>query len=473
MPAEVQLPPDRAPLRGVTADLLARYDRPGPRYTSYPTAVEFSDEVDAARYGALLDKAASRPEEPLSIYVHLPFCAEQCLFCACHVIISPHYDRSLPYLEQLAWEVDEVARRLGHRRTVSQVHLGGGTPTYYSPQHLSELMEHIWSRFERAPGAECAVEIDPRVTTTEHLDVLATHGFNRVSMGVQDFAPEVQAHIHREQSQDETELLLEHARSLGFRGLNVDLVYGLPGQSLEAFGRSVSALIDAEVDRAAVYSFAFVPWMKGHQRKLDQSQLPDRDTKFALFALARERFLEAGYLPIGMDHFARADDELARARRRHELRRNFQGYAVVPAPDVIGLGVSAIGDVGGAYVQNVKKLSEYAAAVEAGRLPVERGVVRGPDDEVRRTVIHELMCNFRVDVAAVQERFDLDFADYFAADLELLAAHADEGMVEIGEEALQVTPLGELFVRNLALCFDRYRREEQREGAGPVFSRTV
>lgn len=464
---------DRAPLRGVTADLLGRYDRPGPRYTSYPTAVEFSGEVDAARYGALLEEAASRPRDPLSIYVHLPFCSEQCLFCACHVIISPHYERSLPYLELLGRETDEVARRLGSRRAVSQLHLGGGTPTYYSPADLSRFLERLWGRFQRTSDAEIAVEIDPRVTTLEHLDALAEHGFNRVSMGVQDFTPEVQAQIHREQSRESTERLLRHARSLGFRGMNVDLVYGLPAQSLDSFGRSVDAVIDMGVDRAAVYSFAFVPWMKGHQRKLDESGLPDRDGKFALFAIAREKFLDAGYLPIGMDHFAREDDELARARQRHELRRNFQGYAVVPAPDVIGLGISAIGDVGGAYVQNVKKLSEYTEAVTEGRLPVERGVVRNFDDELRRTVIHDLMCNFRVDMAAVEERFEVDFTGYFATDLELLVAHADEGMVDIGGRFIQVTPLGELFVRNLALCFDRYRRDEPGLNDRPVFSRTV
>lgn len=463
--------PPRAPLRGVDSALLARYDRPGPRYTSYPTAVEFDDGVDAELYERLLGEAAARVDEPLSIYAHLPFCAEQCLFCACHVVITPHYDRALPYLELIEKETEMVAERLGDRRTVSQLHLGGGTPTYYAPEDLARWLDRLWCLFTRTDDAEVAVEIDPRVTRREHLDVLAERGFNRVSMGVQDFTPIVQKTIHREQSRESTESLLEHARDLGFRGLNVDLVYGLPHQTPETFGATVDAVIEMEVDRVAVYSFAFVPWMKGHQRKLQEEDLPTRETKFDLFALAREKFLEAGYLPIGMDHFARADDELARARERHDLRRNFQGYSVIPAPDVIGLGVSAIGDVAGAYVQNVKKLSEYQDALQQGRLPVERGVVREFDDELRRAVIHELMCNFRIDVADIEAAFDVEFHDYFRRDLELLEPHVDEGMVEIGDEVIEATPLGELFVRNLAMCFDRYRRAKSDDR--PVFSRTV
>ena len=461
------------PLRGVTAELLARYDQPGPRYTSYPTAVEFSDQVDTPLYERLLHQAAERTEEPLSLYLHLPFCRSQCLFCACHVVISPHYERALPYLQLLGREIDMVADRLAPRRRVSQLHLGGGTPTYYAPADLRPLLQRLWDRFERLDEAEVAVEIDPRVTTPAHLDLLAEFGFNRLSMGVQDFTPEVQALIHREQPREGTEALLRRARSLGFRGLNVDLVYGLPGQRLESFAASVDAVIDMGVDRAAVYSFAFVPWMKGYQTKLAREALPDRDTKFELFALARERFLEAGYVPIGLDHFARPDDELAVARGQHRLRRNFQGYAIVPAPDVIGLGISAIGDVQGAYVQNVKKLSEYEEAIGDGRLAVARGVVRSADDEVRRYVIHELMCNFHLRVEQVERRFGIDFHDYFAADLELLRAHEREGMVRIDPDAIRVTPLGELFIRNLAICFDRYWRARHAGRDEPVFSRTV
>jgi oxygen-independent coproporphyrinogen-3 oxidase len=292
-------------------------------------------------------------------------------------------------------------------------------------------------------------------------------------MGVQDFTPEVQEAIGRVQSADLTKALIDHARTRGYAGINVDLIYGLPRQRPETFERTVDAVIAMGVDRAAVYSFAYLPWMKTHHRAIDEKDLPDRETKFALFAVARERFLAAGYEPIGMDHFARPEDELARARRAHRLRRNFQGYTVIPAPDVIGLGISGIGDVRGAYVQNDKKLSGYRDAIAAGRLPVMRGLVRSPDDEIRNHVIHEIMCNARVDVRPVEERFGIRFAEYFAEDLRRLRAPGNEALVRVGEEAIEATPVGELFLRNLAICFDRWWREKHEGSERPVFSRTV
>ena len=456
----------------VTAELMRRYDRQGPRYTSYPTAVEFQEGLDSDTYAGLLAAADDYPSAPLSLYVHLPFCAEQCLFCACHVIITPHHEKTVPYLELLRREIDLIAERLPHRRKVSQLHLGGGTPTYHHPNELAELLDHLFGRFERCDDAELAVEVDPRVTTFEHLEVLAERGFNRVSMGVQDFTPRVQESIHRVQSAEQTRALIEYARGKGYRGINVDLIYGLPFQSTESFARTVDQVIDMGVDRLAIYSFAFVPWIRAHQTGISEDDLPERDLKLELFAVAREKLLSAGYESIGMDHFARPDDELFRARQEHRLRRNFQGYTVIPAADVIGLGISAIGDVQGSYVQNLKKLSDYGNAVEAGRVPVYRGVARSADDEVRREVIHELMCNFHVDFAAVEKAHGIDFVDYFAEDLTALATHAADGMVEVGGAAIEVTPLGELFVRNLAMCFDRYRREEH-DADKSVFSRTV
>jgi len=456
----------------VTADLMRRYDRQGPRYTSYPTAVEFAEGIDSDGYDELLAAADERADEPLSLYIHLPFCEERCLFCACHVIITPHYERTLPYLELLQREIDLVAARLPRRRTFSQLHLGGGTPTYHAPADLAVLLDHLFEHFTPRPDAELAVEVDPRVTRREHLDMLAARGFNRVSMGVQDFAPEVQDAIRRVQPADMTRELIEHARGLGFRGINADLIYGLPHQSPETFAQTVDTVIDMQLDRLAIYSFAFVPWIRGHQTRIHEEDLPDRDTKLELFALARQKLLEAGYEPIGMDHFARPDDELARARGEHRLRRNFQGYSVIPASDVIGLGISAIGDVQGAYVQNEKKLTTYEEAITAGRLPVHRGVVRNADDEVRRDVIHELMCNFRVDFDAVEARHGIDFRDYFADDIAALAEHQADGMVVVTDDAIEATPVGELFVRNLAMCFDRYLRDK-RQGDKPVFSRTV
>ncbi len=459
--------------REVTAGLLARHDRPGPRYTSYPTAVEFHEGVGTGDYLERLAAADRLGDAPLSLYMHLPFCEQRCLFCGCHVIITRHRDVAEPYLELVKREVELLAERLPNRRRFAQLHLGGGTPTYFSPAQLTDLLGHTLRHFRPAPGAELALEADPRVTTTGHIDALAELGFNRVSFGVQDLTPEVQESINRVQSLEETAALVEHAHRRGFRGINVDLIYGLPLQTPGSFERTVDSVIDLGVDRAAVYSFAFVPWVRGHQKKIEEAQLPDAGTKLALFAIARERFLRAGYEPIGMDHFARPDDELALAKHDGRLRRNFQGYAVIPGDDVLGIGISAIGDVRGAYVQNEKKLSTYEERIRAGVLPVMRGVKRSADDEVRRAVIHELMCNFRVDTAEISRRFELDFASYFAEDLALLAGFERDGLVRLGPGRIEATPAGELFVRNLAMCFDRYQREKHDGETRPVFSRTV
>ncbi len=407
------------------------------------------------------------------MYVHLPFCDERCLFCGCHVIISPHKEKALPYLDMIEVEIDMLAERLPDRRGVSQLHLGGGTPTYQTPAQLDRLLNHFFSHFRAVPNAELAVEVDPRVTTAEHIDVLADHGFNRISLGVQDLTEEVQVAINRVQSLEQTRAVIDHARARGFAGVNVDLIYGLPHQRPETFEETVKQVIALDVDRSAVYSFAFVPWIRGHQRKLMEDALPEAATKFELFGLARERFLAAGYEPIGMDHFAKKDDELSIAKRNGKLRRNFQGYAVIPADDVVGLGISAIGDIQGAYVQNAKKLSTYGAAIERRELPVEKGLLLSDDDELRRVVIHELMCNFRIDRRAIESRFDLDFASTFAEDLSRLQEHVDSGLVAIDDDEIRATPEGELFIRNLAMCFDVYWREKHEGEDKDIFSKTV
>ena len=465
--------PTRPVERAVTVDLLARYDRPGPRYTSYPTAVEFHDGLTSDDYVDCLAAADSLGDAPLSMYVHLPFCANRCLFCACHTIIAPRKDVAVPYLGWLGREIELLAERLPHRRRFAQLHLGGGTPTYYTPAQLDQLLCGLLRHFTPLDGAELAVEADPRVTTPEHLDALADLGFNRVSFGVQDLTPVVQEAINRRQTREQTARLVDHARARGFRGINVDLIYGLPLQTPASFEQTVDSVIALGPDRAAVYSFAFVPWARGNQKKIEADQLPAADVKVQLYAVARERFLAAGYEPIGLDHFARPDDELARARREGRLRRNFQGYAVFPGDDVLGLGISAIGDVRGSYVQNEKKLSTYEESIAAGRLPVARGIRRSPDDEVRRAVIHELMCNFRVDTAEIERRFAIDFASYFAEDLALLTPHARDGMVRVTTSDIEATPIGELFVRNIAMCFDRYQRDKHAADSTPAFSRTV
>lgn len=459
--------------REVTTDLLRSHDREGPRYTSYPTAVDFHDGVNADVYDGLLAEADEVADEALSMYMHLPFCEERCLFCGCHVIVMPHRERAEPYLDLLRREIDLVARHLPRRRKVSQLHLGGGTPTFFRPDELDGLLAFWRERFVPQPGAEMAVEVDPRVTSPEHLDALAAHGFNRVSMGVQDFTPEVQRAIGRVQSPEQTHALVDHARRAGYAGINVDLIYGLPHQRPETFEQAVDKVIAMGVDRAAVYSFAYLPWMKLHHKRLDEPALPTSEGKFALFAIARERFLAAGYEPIGMDHFAKPDDELARARRAHRLRRNFQGYTVIPAPDVIGLGVSGIGDVRGAYVQNEKKLAPYADSLQAGRLPVMRGLVRTHDDQIRNVVIHEIMCNGRVAYEPIEARFGIRFEEYFAEDLRRLRAPENDSLVRVGTDSIEATPIGELFLRNVAICFDRKWREKHELSDRPVFSRTI
>lgn len=464
----VERPTDRADI----AALIERFDRPGPRYTSYPTAVDFHDGIDEDLYRQHLRAANQNADAPLSLYVHLPFCEARCLFCACNVIISPDKGKALGYLDLLEREIDMVVAELPDRRQVSQLHLGGGTPTYQSPEQLHRLLRKLEEHFEFIEGAELAVEVDPRVTTREHLAALAEHGFNRISLGVQDLTHEVQEVIHRIQSEEMTRQLVETARELGFQGVNVDLIYGLPNQTVPTFEATVQSVIDMGADRAAVYSFALVPWIKGHQKMMEVSELPSPQEKVALFAAARERFLAAGFEPIGMDHFARPTDELARALQSGTLRRNFQGYAVIPAPDVIGLGISAIGDVGGLYAQNTKKLSRYSELIESGHLAVERGIAMDRDDTIRRAVIHDLMCNFRVDIAQHEATHGIDFASYFAPDLELLQPLVADGLAIVTDEAVEATPTGELFVRNLALCFDRRLREAKPKD-GPTFSRTV
>jgi oxygen-independent coproporphyrinogen-3 oxidase len=480
-PASTQAPHERSvsepsAARGtrarVTAEVLARYDRPGPRYTSYPTAVEFHAGFTPERYAAKLDEAAAHASEPLSLYLHIPFCEERCTFCGCNVIITQKAGVADRYLDGLIGEIRLIASHLGDRRGVMQYHWGGGTPTYLTPSQIERLHAAVASEFTIEPGAEVAIEVDPRVTTREQLELLARLGWNRVSLGVQDFTPAVQEAVNRNQTLEETREIFHACRDLGFESINVDLIYGLPLQTEASFARSVDEVIALGADRIACYSFAMVPWIKSNQRGIEEDQLPDRDTKFALFGIALERFLAAGYWQIGMDHFAKATDELSRAVDERRLRRNFMGYTVLPASDMIGLGVSAIGEVRGAFAQNTKKLSEYYAMIEAGRPPIERGYELAGDDWLRRRVIHEIMCNFAVEIAEIEREFAIRFDEFFARELEeLREGPAASGFLEIRPERLVVTEIGRLFVRNIAMAFDRHLREKR--GEKPVFSRTV
>jgi oxygen-independent coproporphyrinogen-3 oxidase len=462
-----------SPRRGLDLATVKKYDRPGPRYTSYPTAVEFHDGVGAEAYGRKLEEAnALGATHPLSLYAHLPFCEHRCLFCGCHVVITPHMPVAEKYLEYVKLEIDQTAGLLPDRRRVVQMHWGGGTPTYFSPGQLSDLMDTYRKHFDFEDGAELAIEVDPRVTSAEHLERLAELGFNRLSMGVQDLTPEVQAAIARDQTYEQTAELMDQARKVGFtEGINLDLIYGLPKQELETFHANLDQILGLRPDRVALYSFALVPWIKGHQKKLDQDTLPSPELKLQLYLGAMERFLDAGYEPIGMDHFALPDDELAIAAREHRLHRNFMGYTVMPASDMIAFGISGIGEVQGGFFQNEKKLSTYYQALDAGGLPVARGYLLNEDDKIRQYVIQQIMCNFRISKQEVAGHFGVDFDKYFKTALQNLEELEAAGFVEIGDEVLRVRDAGRLFVRNVCMAFDRYLEAKSNEK--PVFSRTV
>jgi oxygen-independent coproporphyrinogen-3 oxidase len=451
----------------IEPQLLARYDRPGPRYTSYPTAVDFAESYGPDAYERHL-RVAGGTAEPLAVYTHLPFCTQRCGFCGCHAIVSPHGERvSAPYVSRLKRETEMVAERLGDRRRITQYQWGGGTPTYLTPQQIDDLFSHFASLFQFEPGAEISVEVDPRVTTAEHLAALSAHGFNRLSAGVQDLDPEVQQIIGRIQPLEQTEQLVAAARRLGFTdGINLDLIYGLPGQRVASFADTARAVVALGADRVAIYSFAYVPWLKGHQRALPADRFPKREQKLDLLMAARSVFLEAGYASIGMDHFAKPGDELARALEDGTLHRNFMGYTTRRAGDLIGLGVSAIGSVSGSYAQNHKKLSRYYEAVDAGRLPTERGYALSADDRIRGEAILALMCRFTVDLEQLAP------AGYFADALQKLEPLAADGLVEVARGRVTATPVGRLFIRNIAMCFDAHLPGAERRST-PTFSRTV
>jgi oxygen-independent coproporphyrinogen-3 oxidase len=434
--------------------------------------VEFAEDVGVAEYRGRLALSNARADAPLSLYAHLPFCEHRCLFCGCHVVITPHLPVASQYLEYLKREIDLLAAELPDRRTVAQMHWGGGTPTYYSPAQLRDLFGHVTKHFRFVDGAEIALEVDPRVTTREHLETLAELGFNRLSMGVQDLTPEVQRAISRNQTYEQTAELIRTARELGFdEGINVDLIYGLPLQEPATFAANLDGILELRPDRVAVYSFAYVPWIRGHQKKLDPETLPSPEVKLELYLLAMERFLGAGYEPIGMDHFALPSDELAVAAAEGRLHRNFMGYTVMPASDMVAVGISGIGEVQRGFFQNEKKLSTYYEALDAGRLPVARGYLLDEDDAIRQHVIQQIMCNFRVAKRDVAARFGVDFDAYFADSLDRLGEEIEAGFVVDGVDELRVTREGRLFVRNICMAFDRYlaaKREEK-----PVFSRTI
>ncbi len=449
----------------LTESLLQRLDVPGPRYTSYPTADRFVEAFGPVEYGQALEQRAQGATvggtPPLSLYVHIPFCESVCYYCACNKVITKHHGRAEEYLQALEAEIGLHVAVLGKGKAVSQLHFGGGSPTFLSDAEIERLMASLRSAFRIAPGAELSIEVDPRTVTTERLTNLARMGFNRLSFGVQDFDAEVQKAVHRVQSYESVHELVVSARALGFESLNVDLIYGLPKQTPASFARTVALVGELRPDRIALYAYAHLPQRFKPQRRIDPEQLPPPGDRVQMLGGAIQGFLGFGYTYIGMDHFALPGDTLAAAKRQGRLHRNFQGYSTQPDCDLIGLGVSAIGRMGATYSQNAKTLPEYYDAVRQGHFPVVRGLALTRDDLVRRAVIMALMCQGRVEFESIELAHLVSMREYFATELESLKPLVDMGLVELEPDAIQVTPRGWYFVRGVAMVFDRHLRADK------------
>ncbi|MCK6447886.1 MAG: oxygen-independent coproporphyrinogen III oxidase [Planctomycetes bacterium] len=453
--------------------LLLDLSGPGPRYTSYPTVPEWSEAFGSADAFAALERASSKPNEPLSLYVHLPFCGRMCLFCGCTVEITKRRDRVERYLDALDQEFELVARRLGQRRGLAQLHWGGGTPTHLDVGQIERVFDMITRRFKLLDGAEVSLEAHPHVTTHEQIDVLRRLGFNRISMGVQDLDPHVQKVIHRDQTTEETVDLVAYSRKVGFEGVNLDLLYGLPEQNDRTFGSTLDTIAEIKPDRLAVYGYAHVPWHKEAQRSLEQYRMPTPPERARLFGLALEKLGLAGYEVIGLDHFALRTDALYLAIERGLLHRNFMGYTTAPASEMIALGMSSISDVGDAFFQNARTTAEYEERIAKGELPVVRGMVRSAEDDLRRAVIQDVMCRMKLDLDELEARFGRkDLATHFASEWKELERYQQLGFCTLGPRRLDVTPKGRLFLRHLAMVFDAYLKNKPKSGE-ERFSRTV
>ncbi len=449
-------------LSRLTPETIQKFDVNGPRYTSYPTADRFVEAFTEADYKQTLDqRRVGGMALPLSIYVHIPFCESLCFYCACNKIITKHHERSAEYLQYLNKEIDLHVQHLGVGQTISQLHLGGGSPTFFSDDELSQLMDMIRRSFKLAPGGEYSIEIDPRTVDEKRLAHIASLGFNRLSFGVQDFDPEVQKAVHRIQPAEQVFSLVEAARRLKFDSVNVDLIYGLPKQTSASFKKTLEQVIALRPERIALYAYAHLPERFKPQRRIDSYELPAASDKIAMLSNALAAFVDAGYVYIGMDHFALPDDALAIAKRQGRLHRNFQGYSTQPDCDLIGLGVSSIGRIGATCSQNAKTLEEYYDFLNQGRFPIVRGLALSRDDLVRRAVIMALMCQGSLQYESIELAYMIDFKSYFATELQALKELENTGMVVLEEGGIQVTDFGWFFVRAVAMLFDRYLQTDR------------
>lgn len=456
-------------------DLVRRYDRPGPRYTSYPTAPHFHNGFGPAE---LRDAATASNGDPiprrLSLYVHVPFCESPCFYCGCNRIITRDHARGEAYLARLYREIALVAELFDRDREVIQLHFGGGTPNFLAPAQLREVVDTLRSqfRFSDDPERDISIELDPRFVTPADIAQLAEAGFNRASLGVQDFDPEVQAAVNRIQSIADTRAIIDACRDSGFRSVNVDLIHGLPKQRLDGFARTLDIVVAMHPDRIAAYSYAHLPQLFKPQQRIDPADLPDAPTKLALLQLAITRLTAAGYGYVGMDHFALPDDDLAIAQSRGSLHRNFMGYTTHADSDLIGLGVSAISHIGDSYSQNPRDLPSWQAALDEGRLPVFRGMHMDEDDLLRADLVQALMCQGEIPIPALERRYAIDFHEYFADALERLQPLVDDGLATVDDTRIAATSRGRLLLRNIAMCFDRYL-DQPASVAMPRFSRTI
>ncbi|WP_052162816.1 oxygen-independent coproporphyrinogen III oxidase [Aquabacterium sp. NJ1] len=451
----------------ISREMLSRLDVSGPRYTSYPTADRFVEAYGPAQYLQALQQrvegggAVGGAATPLSIYVHIPFCESVCYYCACNKVITKHHERALEYLDALRTEIELVVAQLGRGQAVSQLHFGGGSPTFLTDDELEGLLATLQSAFRFVPGGEYSIEIDPRTIDASRLKRLAAMGFNRLSFGVQDFDPHVQHAVHRVQPFEQVAELMQAARAEGFESINMDLIYGLPKQSLESFQRTLNQVTSLKPDRVALYAYAHLPQRFKPQRRIDAAALPKAEDKIGMLSMAINHFGASDYDYIGMDHFALRSDSLAVARRQGRLHRNFQGYSTHPDSDLIGLGVSAIGRVGAHYCQNAKTLDEYYDSLRRREFPIVRGLMLSRDDLVRRAVIMAVMCQGRVDIESIELAYLIDFRQYFAAELRQLEPLVESGLVQLESDGVRVTALGWYFVRAIAMVFDRHLQADK------------
>ena len=455
---------DKLLVKEVSHELIHLMNEPVPRYTSYPTAPNFTD-FSSSDYERCFTNF-SKKGTALSLYVHIPFCQSMCLYCGCSVILNRRSENEARYVDYLLKEIHLVARRLPERQRIAQIHFGGGTPTKLTENQIRLIMKRLHYYFDVEEDAELAMEVDPRTVMMDNghkLRVLRELGFNRISFGVQDTDAQVQEAVKRRQSKEMTECTFLWARELGFNGINIDLIYGLPHQTRESFSKSIAEIIELKPDRIAMYSYARVPWLKPHQKAIKESTLPSTEEKFSIYNLARKQLLEAGYRALGMDHFALEHDELTKAYLEQSLHRNFMGYTVAKSEYLLGLGVTSIGYFNDAYVQNVKELDTYYEMLDRQELPVFRGLELSYDDQIRKWVIHKLMCQFTLNKLEFNNRFDQEFDKYFSEALKNLHFFVEKGLVVLEDNSITATAMGELFIRNIVSVFDAYMQSKKQK----------